>query len=278
MSVDLLKTLNGPVVLVGAGKMGGAILHGWLRGGLDPARVVALDPNIPDEFAADLTARGALVNPALDSIPTPSILLLAVKPQVAPVVLATVRALIKPQTLVVSIMAGRTIGFLQEALPRGTAVIRTIPNTPAAIGQGITVAVPNGQATAEDRGLTSALLSALGPVEWIEDEDLMDAATAVSGSGPAYVFLLAEMLAKAGVAAGLPPDLADRLARATVAGSGALIAQSGTEPGTLRENVTSPAGTTAAALAVLMEPDRGFGPLLTQAVAAATQRGRELGA
>ncbi|OYX13933.1 MAG: pyrroline-5-carboxylate reductase [Rhizobiales bacterium 32-66-8] len=239
MSVDLLKTLNGPVVLVGAGKMGGAILHGWLRGGLDPARVVALDPNIPDEFAADLTARGALVNPALDSIPTPSILLLAVKPQVAPVVLATV---------------------------------------PAAIGQGITVAVPNGQATAEDRGLTSALLSALGPVEWIEDEDLMDAATAVSGSGPAYVFLLAEMLAKAGVAAGLPPDLADRLARATVAGSGALIAQSGTEPGTLRENVTSPAGTTAAALAVLMEPDRGFGPLLTQAVAAATQRGRELGA
>jgi len=278
MSVDLLKTLNGPVVLVGAGKMGGAILLGWLRGGLDPARVVALDPNIPDEFAADLTARGALVNPALESIPTPSILLLAVKPQVAPVVLATVRALIKPQTLVVSIMAGRTIGFLQEALPRSTAVIRTIPNTPAAIGQGITVAVPNDHATAEDRGLTSALLSALGPVEWIEDEDLMDAATAVSGSGPAYVFLLAEMLAKAGVAAGLPADLADRLARATVSGSGALIAQSGTEPGTLRENVTSPAGTTAAALAVLMDPERGFGPLLTQAVAAATRRGRELGA
>ncbi|MDE1567655.1 pyrroline-5-carboxylate reductase [Aquabacter sediminis] len=278
MSVNVLKQLSGPVVLVGAGKMGGAILEGWLRSGIDPERVVALDPNMSDEMAASLTGRGALANPSLDSLPDPSIVLLAVKPQVAPAVLATVRSIVKPGTLVVSIMAGRTIGFLQEALPRGTSVVRTIPNTPASIGQGITVAVANAQVASQDRALVGALLAALGPVEWIEDEDLMDAATAVSGSGPAYAFLLAETLAKAGAAAGLPADLADRLARATVAGAGALIAQSGIDPATLRENVTSPAGTTAAALSVLMDSQRGFGPLLTEAVAAATRRSKELGA
>lgn len=278
MSVDVLKQLRGPVVLVGAGKMGGAILEGWLRSGIDPERVVALDPNMSDEMAASLSARGALANPALEAFPDPAIILLAVKPQVAPAVLATVRGIVKPGTLVVSIMAGRTIGFLQEALPRGTSVVRTIPNTPASIGQGITVAVANPHVAPGDRALVGALLAALGPVEWIEDEELMDAATAVSGSGPAYAFLLAETLAKAGAAAGLPADLADRLARATVAGAGALIAQSGIEPATLRENVTSPAGTTAAALSVLMDPERGFGRLLTEAVAAATRRSKELGA
>ncbi len=278
MSVDVLKQLRGPVVLVGAGKMGGAILEGWLRSGIDPERVVALDPNMSDEMAASLSARGALANPALEAFPDPAIILLAVKPQVAPAVLATVRGIVKPGTLVVSIMAGRTIGFLQEALPRGTSVVRTIPNTPASIGQGITVAVANPHVAPGDRALVGALLAALGPVEWIEDEELMDAATAVSGSGPAYAFLLAETLAKAGAAAGLPADLADRLARATVDGAGALIAQAGIEPATLRENVTSPAGTTAAALSVLMDPERGFGRLLTEAVAAATRRSKELGA
>lgn len=278
MSVDVLKSLKGPVVLVGAGKMGGAILEGWLRSGLDPERVVVLDPNVPDEISASLSARGVLVNPALDAIPAPSVLLLAVKPQVAPAVLATVRGIVKSDTLVVSIMAGRTIGFLQDGLPRGTAVVRTIPNTPAAIGQGITVAVLNGQATPEDRALTAALLSALGPVEWVEDEGLIDVATAVSGSGPAYVFLLAEALAAAGAKAGLPADLADRLARATVAGSGALLAHTGTAPAVLRTNVTSPGGTTAAALAVLMNDAHGFGPLLVEAVHAALNRSRELGA
>lgn len=278
MSVNVLKQLRGPVVLVGAGKMGGAILEGWLRSGIDPERVVALDPNMSDEMAASLSDRGGLANPSLESLPDPSIILLAVKPQVAPAVLATVRSIVKPGTLVVSIMAGRTIGFLHEALPRGTAIVRTIPNTPASIGQGITVAVANAQAEPGDRALVGALLAALGPVEWIEDEELMDAATAVSGSGPAYAFLLAETLAQAGAAAGLPADLADRLARATVAGAGALIAQSGIDPATLRENVTSPAGTTAAALSVLMDPARGFGPLLTEAVAAATRRSKELGA
>ncbi len=277
MPVDSLKSLSGPVVLVGAGKMGSAMLEGWLNLGLSPAHAVVLDPNLKPEVFADLTAKGALANPEFSDIAAPAVIVLAVKPQLAPVVLATVRALVAPGTLVISIMAGRTLDFLQEALPHGTAVVRTIPNTPAAIGQGITVAVPNRHVDEAGRALTDALLTTLGPVEWIEDEALMDAATAVSGSGPAYVFLLAEALAAAAVAAGLPADLAGRLARATVAGSGALMVQSGIDAGILRENVTSPAGTTAAALAVLMNPERGFGPLLTEAVEAATARSRELG-
>ncbi len=276
MSLDVLKQLNGPVVLVGAGKMGGALLDGWLALGLEPANMVALDPNLPDEAAATLAAKGVAANPAYDSIPPAGVLVLAVKPQVAPAVIASVRGLVGPETVVVSIMAGRTIGFLEKALTHRTAIIRTIPNTPAAIGHGITVAVANAAATSAARDAASALLGAVGPVEWVEDEDLMDVATAVSGSGPAYVFLLAEALAQAGAAAGLPADLADRLARATVSGAGALMAQSGTAPGTLRQNVTSPGGTTAAALAVLMDAGTGFGPLLTHAVAEATKRSHEL--
>lgn len=277
MSLDVLKQLKGPVVLVGAGKMGGALLDGWLGLGLDPTHVVALDPNLPDDIAAALSAKGVAANPAYDTIPHAGVLVLAVKPQVAPAVIASVRTLVGPETIVVSIMAGRTIGFLEEVLPRRTAIIRTIPNTPAAIGHGITVAVANGAATQAARDAASALLGAVGPVEWVEVESLMDVATAVSGSGPAYVFLLAEALAQAGAAAGLPADLADRLARATVSGAGALLAQSGTAPGTLRQNVTSPGGTTAAALAVLMDTGTGFGPLLTRAVAEATKRSHELG-
>lgn len=276
MPIQTLESLSGPVVLVGAGKMGGAMLEGWLKLGLPPARTVVLDPNLRPEVAEALTAQGVRTNPDFSQIGVPAVVVLAVKPQVAPVVLATIRTLIAPETLVVSIMAGRTLDFISEALPHGTAVVRTIPNTPAAIGQGITVAVPNAQVTADERALTDALLSTLGPVEWVSDENLIDVATAVSGSGPAYVFLLAEALAAAGAAAGLPADLAERLARATVAGSGALMVQSGTDASTLRENVTSPAGTTAAALGVLMDEGRGFGPLLSEAIAAATRRSREL--
>lgn len=276
MPVQSLESLSGPVVLVGAGKMGGAMLDGWLKLGLPAARTVVLDPNLRPDVAEALIAKGAKANPDFADIEAPAVIVLAVKPQVAPVVLATVRALVTPGTLVVSIMAGRTIDFIAEALPHGTPVVRTIPNTPAAIGQGITVAVPNRLVDGEGRALTDSLLSTLGPVEWIEDEGLMDAATAVSGSGPAYVFLLAEALAAAGAAAGLPADLAERLARATVAGAGALMLETGTPAGTLRENVTSPAGTTAAALEILMDGQGGFGPLLTKAVDAATRRSKEL--
>ena len=178
-------------------------------------------------------------------------------------------------TMALSIMAGRTIAFLADALPTGTAIVRAMPNTPASIGRGITVAVPNARVSARQRKQASDLLAATGGVEWVKDEALMDAVTAVSGSGPAYVFLLAEAMTQAGVAAGLPEALAARLARDTVAGAGELLHQSKLDAGTLRQNVTSPGGTTAAALSVLMGPD-GFGRLLTEAVAAAARRSREL--
>jgi pyrroline-5-carboxylate reductase len=176
-------------------------------------------------------------------------------------------------TLVVSIMAGTTIASIEEIC--GGSVVRAMPNTPAAIGRGITVAVAAKNVSPDQRAVADALLRATGSVEWVDDESLMDAVTAVSGSGPAYIFLLAEELARAGVEAGLPPELAARLARETVAGSGELLHRSDLASATLRENVTSPGGTTAAALEVLMAPD-GMQSLLTRAVAAATKRSREL--
>jgi pyrroline-5-carboxylate reductase len=200
---------------------------------------------------------------------------IAVKPQIAPQLMASVAALTAPSTVVVSVMAGRTIAFLAGRLPDDTAVIRAMPNTPAAIGRGITVAVPNSHVSMAQRELADTLLAATGAVEWINDEMLMDAVTAVSGSGPAYVFLLAESLARAGEKAGLPAPLAARLARATVAGSGELLHRSQADAATLRQNVTSPGGTTAAALDVLMAPD-GLDALMECAVAAAAKRGREL--
>ena len=177
-------------------------------------------------------------------------------------------------TVVVSIMAGRTLRFLEAALP-AAALVRAMPNTPAAIGRGITVAVPNARVAAAQRALVDALLCAVGAVEWVDDETLMDAVTALSGSGPAYVFLLAEAMAQAGAAAGLPPALATTLARATVAGAGELLHRSPLDAATLRQNVTSPGGTTAAALELLMARD-GLAPLMTKAIAAATRRSREL--
>ncbi|HSI40602.1 MAG TPA: pyrroline-5-carboxylate reductase [Xanthobacteraceae bacterium] len=272
--MSLLSDIPGRVLLVGAGKMGGAMLEGWLGLGLDPAKAAVIDPAPPPEVLAALRQHGVALNP-LNGGP-PAVLLLAVKPQVAPEVLAKVAHLAGPDTLVVSVMAGRTLAFLEAAFPPGTAVVRSIPNTPAAIGRGVTVAVPNDAVSQTQRVVADALLRATGGVEWIEDEALIDVATAVSGSGPAYVFLLAEALAAAGAQAGLPADLADRLARATVAGAGELIARTGTEPATLRRNVTSPNGTTAAALAVLMDPQSGLTPLLERAVAAAARRSREL--
>ncbi|MDQ0509682.1 pyrroline-5-carboxylate reductase [Ancylobacter amanitiformis] len=269
-----LSDIPGRVLLVGAGKMGGAMLEGWLALGLDPARAAVLDPGPPPEVAAMIEARGVALNP-LNGGP-PAVMLLAVKPQVAPEVLARVAPLAGPQTLIVSVMAGRTLGFIEAAFEPGTAVVRSIPNTPAAIGRGVTVAVPNAAVTPEQLAIADSLLRSTGGVEWVDDEALIDVATAVSGSGPAYVFLLAEALAAAGARAGLPADMADRLARATVSGAGELIARSGIEPAQLRRNVTSPNGTTAAALAVLMDETRGFGPLLDEAVQAAARRSREL--
>jgi pyrroline-5-carboxylate reductase len=267
-----LEDFDGTLVLVGAGKMGGAMLEGWHRLGLKFENVIALEPQPAPEIVT-LGQRGLRINPALDTI-APSAIVIAVKPQVASEALPPLAPLIQPDTVVISIMAGRTLASLERTLP-GAALVRAMPNTPAAIGRGITVALGNDRVSSAQRDLADRILAAAGAVEWIDDEALMDAVTAVSGSGPAYVFLLAESLARAGAAAGLPADLAMRLARATVAGSGELMHRSAVDAGMLRQNVTSPGGTTAAALEVLMGRD-GLDTLMDRAIAAATRRSREL--
>ena len=263
----------GLLALVGAGKMGGAMLEGWLALGLDPQNVVVVEPQPSEEITA-LAIRGIALNPPPGAVSNIATVILAVKPQVAADVMPGIAGMTGAGTLVVSIMAGKTLAFLQSAMPTA-AIVRAMPNTPAAIGRGITVAVPNARVTASEKERATRLLAASGAVEWIANESLMDAVTAVSGSGPAYVFLLAETLARAGVAAGLPEELAAKLARETVAGSGELLHRSPLDPATLRKNVTSPAGTTAAALDILMAAD-GFDPLMRRAVAAAAKRSKEL--
>ena len=270
---EALRDFSGVLVLVGAGKMGSALLEGWIRLGLDPQNIAVIEPAIPPQIAA-LTQRGLQLNPTPRALKNIAAIVLAVKPQVAPQAIPPLAPLVSPSTVVVSIMAGRTLRFLSDALAKPCAIVRAMPNTPAAIGRGITVAVPL-HANEAQRALADRLLSATGAVEWTTDEALMDAVTAVSGSGPAYVFLLAEALTEAGVAAGLPHELAAKLARETVAGSGELLHRSPLDAAVLRENVTSPAGTTAAALAVLMGQD-GLASLMEKAVAAATKRSREL--
>jgi pyrroline-5-carboxylate reductase len=269
-----LRGSTGMLVLVGAGKMGGALLEGWLRLGLDPAQVAVIEPQ-PSAAIADLAARGLQLNPAINEVTSAAAVVIAVKPQNAAQIMPWLAPTVRSGTMVLSIMAGKTLGFLAESLPAETAIVRSMPNLPASIGRGVTVAVPNRHVTSEQRALADKLLRAAGLVEWVDDEALLDPVTAVSGSGPAYVFLLAESLAKAGAAAGLPADLAARLARATVAGAGELLQCSPVEAGKLRQDVTSPGGTTAAALEVLMAAE-GLDPLLRSAVAAATRRSREL--
>jgi pyrroline-5-carboxylate reductase len=269
-----LRDVGGTLVLVGAGKMGGAMLEGWLRLGLDPAKVAVIEP-VPSPEVKELAGLGLTLNPAVNMVREPAAVVIAVKPQNAEEAVPWLAPIVGGATVVLSIMAGKTLDFLEGALPPGTAIVRLMPNTPASIGRGITVAVPNQNVTPAQRALADKLLAATGAVEWVEDEGLLDPVTAVSGSGPAYVFLLAESLARAGAAAGLPPDLAARLACATVAGSGELLHRSLVDAATLRRNVTSPGGTTAAALDVLMADD-GLDRLMREAVAAATRRSREL--
>jgi pyrroline-5-carboxylate reductase len=269
-----LAGLSDTIVLVGAGKMGGAMLEGWLALGLDPKSVVAIEPQ-PAREISTLAGRGLRLNPGAQTVGEAAAIVIAVKPQVAPEIVPTLAPYLGAGTVVLSIMAGRTLGFLEQALSQRAAIVRAMPNTPAAIGRGITVAAPNQRVSQRQRDLVHALLAATGVVEWVGDEALMDAVTAVSGSGPAYVFLLAEALARAGVAAGLPEELAAKLARETVAGSGELLHRSPLDASVLRQNVTSPGGTTAAALDVLMAAD-GLEALMTRAVAAATARSRQL--
>jgi pyrroline-5-carboxylate reductase len=271
-STSTLADLQGTIVLAGAGKMGGAMLSGWLARGLDASNVAVIEPHPSDDINA-LVAKGMRLNPTPKDIGIVATLVIALKPQMFREAGPALKPFVGSSTLVVSIMAGATIASITQVC--GGAVVRAMPNTPAAIGRGITVAVAASNVSAGQRALADALLRATGSVEWTGDETLMDAVTAVSGSGPAYVFLLAEELARAGVEAGLPLELATKLARETVAGSGELLHRSELSSATLRRNVSSPGGTTAAALEVLMGPD-GMQSLLTRAVAAATKRSREL--
>ena len=267
---NTLQNITSTIVLAGAGKMGGAMLTGWLAQGLDPRRVVVIEPAPSEEIGA-LAAKGIRLNPK--QMIAADTLVIALKPQTFRETGGVLKAFVGANTLAVSIMAGTTIASLQQVC--GDMVVRAMPNTPAAIGRGITVAVAAPKVSAAQRTTADALLRATGSVEWVADEGLMDAVTAVSGSGPAYVFLLAEELARAGIAAGLPEALATRLARETVAGSGELLHRSELAAATLRQNVTSPGGTTAAALDVLMSAD-GMQQLMTRAIAAATARSKEL--
>jgi pyrroline-5-carboxylate reductase len=267
-----LAHLAGNVVLAGAGKMGGALLSGWLAGGLDACDVAVIEPHPSSEISA-LTARGVRINPPAQDVGAVAALVIALKPQTFREAAPALRSFAGPGTLVLSIMAGTPIASIAQAC--GGSVVRAMPNTPAAIGRGITVAVAAGNVSAGQRAMADALLRATGSVEWTSDEALMDAVTAVSGSGPAYVFLLAEELARAGMEAGLPEALATTLARETISGAGELLRRSELTSATLRQNVTSPGGTTAAALEVLMAPG-GMPSLLTRAVAAATLRSKEL--
>jgi pyrroline-5-carboxylate reductase len=267
--------LTGTLVLVGAGKMGGAMLEGWLKGGADPSHVVVLDPAAPEELKASAARHGMRLNPDLGSITDAEVLVIAVKPQVMEDVLPGLVRLGHSKPLVLSVAAGKTIASFERHFGNDAAVVRTIPNTPAAVGRGITAMAANRNVTPAQMNMARSLLEAVGEVVTVADEAMIDAVTAVSGSGPAYVFYLTECLAAAGEKAGLPRDLAMQLARATVSGAGELMHQSGIDAATLRQNVTSPKGTTHEALQVLMAPD-GLQPLFDRAVAAATRRSREL--
>ncbi|MBI2235947.1 MAG: pyrroline-5-carboxylate reductase [Magnetospirillum sp.] len=257
------------VLLVGCGKMGSAMLAGWLDRGLATADVVVVEPSgaaFPVTVVAD--------HAAIPADFSPDVVVVAVKPQVMAQALPPYARF--GGAVFLSIAAGKTIAFFETHLGGGAAIVRAMPNTPAAVRRGVTVCCASGAVDAAGRELCQGLLEAVGEVGWVEDEGLMDAVTAVSGSGPAYVFLLAEVMAAAGVAQGLPAELAVRLARATVSGAGELLRQSSEAAGQLRQNVTSPGGTTAAALAVLMDEAAGMAPLMERAVAAATRRGRDL--
>jgi pyrroline-5-carboxylate reductase len=260
------------ILLLGCGKMGSAMLDGWIAGGLAPGAVAVLDPH-PAPSLESLAHHGLRLNAEPDS--PPAVCLLAVKPQVMETALPRVAGFGGGPTLFLSIAAGIPLARLEAALGAGTPVVRAMPNTPAAIGRGITALVGNAAAGEADLALAEALLAAVGETVRLPEEALMDAVTAVSGSGPAYAFLLVEAMAAAGEAEGLPRDLALRLARTTVAGAGALANETGEEPATLRKNVTSPGGTTAAALDVLMAED-ALPALVRRAVAAAASRSREL--
>jgi pyrroline-5-carboxylate reductase len=268
----------GQLLVIGAGRMGGAMIEGWIARGRDPRSITVIDPSA--DGRARLQARGVRVAADADAVAMPDggfdVLVVAVKPQSFEAALPPAAPLVGAETMVVSVAAGKTVQTLRDLLGHPRKVIRAMPNTPAAIGRGITGCYAVPETEGADRALAEALLSAVGEVVWIEDEGLIDAVTAVSGSGPAYVFHMIEAMTLAGEEVGLPHETARRLARATVIGAAALADASPETETALREAVTSPAGTTAAALSVLMDRQAGLPPLMARAVTAARDRGREL--
>ncbi len=269
MTMDDLRDRG--LLLLGCGKMGSALLQGWLDGGLPAASVWVNDPH-PSDWLAGLPGLNLNAGPPA----SPAVVLVAVKPQMMTQALPDMAQFGNGDTLFLSVAAGTSISHYEQVLGDNTPVIRAMPNTPAAIGRGITAIFANPPGT-PGLDLAEALLSAVGQVVRLDSEQQIDAVTGVSGSGPAYVFHLIETLAAAGVAQGLPPDLSMRLAKATVAGAGALAEHSHEDPAQLRVNVTSPGGTTAAALDILMNESDGFPALLRRAVSAAAARSKELG-
>jgi len=264
----------GKLVLVGAGKMGGALLRGWLEAGVAPGRIVIVDPALSPDMHALAAEHAIAVHGEIPALAETAAVVLAVKPQMVAPAAQAVRARGAEGVLILSIAAGKSVADISaQAAP--APIVRAMPNTPAAIGRGITAAFAGAGVSAEQRALATWLLQAVGAVVWLDDERLMDAVTALSGSGPAYVFLLTECMAAAGGALGLPAALAEQLARATVSGAGDLLRHSDAPAGVLRANVTSPGGTTAAALSVLMA-EEGLGLLMRQAMTAARDRAREL--
>jgi len=268
--LELSKLSKQEIVIVGCGKMGSALLKGWLAEGLDPNEITVIDPD-PSDWLIKQTVR---LNKTLPI--NPSIVLIAVKPQMMPDVVPKLKKLGNSKTLFISIAAGTSISYFQRILGNQTPIVRAMPNTPASIGKGITAIIANAYVSDIELKATKKLLSSVGKIVSLDSEEQMDAVTAVSGSGPAYVFHLIEALADAGQANGLNAELSMTLAKATVAGAGLLAEKSNEDPTNLRINVTSPGGTTAAALKVLMDQDTGFNSLLFKAVEAASNRSKEL--
>lgn len=266
-------TAGDRILLLGGGNMGGALVRGWIGQDVDPASILVVDP-APGETLRPLIEAGTLRHATSVPAEPADIVVVAVKPQMMETALPPLRAALTPKTLVISIAAGKTIAYFERALGL-RPIVRAMPNTPALIGRGISGCFANAAAGEADRRAAETLLAGSGPVVWLSSEGDLDAVTALSGGGPAYVFLLTEALAKAGEAAGLEASLAMQLARHTVAGAGELMIRSEDTPEKLRRNVTSPNGTTLAALNVLMAED-GIGPLVERAIAAAKRRSEEL--
>ena len=264
------------LLLVGAGKMGGAMLMGWLARGLPRENIVVIEPGAPADLLRKSHNVAVHATPnAIDPRFKPDVVVFAVKPQFMDGAAPHYARYAGPGTVFLSIAAGKTLAYFRAKLGSGAAIVRAMPNTPAAVGRGMSVCFAGPGVSVAQRKECTELLAAVGEVAWVEDEGLIDPVTAVSGGGPAYVFLLVECLTEAGIKAGLPAELSARIARATVAGSGELLRQSPEPASVLRQNVTSPAGTTLEALKILMAPD-GLQPLFEKAIAAATRRSREL--